>query len=88
MADVEERTEKMIEIILLTVILAILIYRCYRMETDLVNFKLKHNELARIVSNNAVVLEDTAKVVDIIIEEINQVLEDYSKEREGVADEN
>lgn len=72
--------------IILVIIIFVLIYRCYKMETDLMNFKIKHNELARIVSNNAVVLENTANLVDIVVEEINQVLEDYSKEREGVVD--
>ena len=76
----------MISTLLLATIFLVLIYRCYKMEIQVENVKLKHNELARIVSNNAVILQNTSNIVDVMVEEINQVLEDYSKEREGIVD--
>lgn len=76
----------MISTISLATIFLVLIYRCYKMEIEVFNYKLKHNELAKIVHNNAVILQNTSNIVDVMVEEINQVLEDYSKEREGIVD--
>lgn len=76
----------MISTISLAIIFLVLIYRCYKMEIQVENIKLKHNELARMVSNNAIALQNTSKIVGVMADEINQVLEDYSREREGIVD--
>lgn len=71
----------MISTILLAVIMLVLIYRCYINETNMINLSIKHNELAKIVQNNAIIL-------NTVVDEINQIIEEYNVERGEIVDEN
>lgn len=71
----------MISTILLASIFLVLIYRGYKLETDLYNLKLKHNELAKIVSNNA-------NVLNVVASEMDKIMEDFYNEKGDMMDEN
>ncbi len=80
MVNAKERTAKVIETILIAIICSVLIYRCYKMEVEVFNYKVKHNELANIVQNNAIVL-------NTVVDEVNQVIDDCYEERGDIVDE-
>ena len=75
--SVEEGTRNMINTILSATIYAVLIYRCYKLECEVYDIKVKHNELVKIVSNNA-------DVLDVAINEIDDIIQDIYGEEEIV----
>lgn len=80
MADAKERMEKTISTILLVIIILVLIYKCYQMEIDMEDIKIKHNELARIVGNNA-------NVLNVVVSETDKIMEDFYNEKGDMIDE-